>query len=647
MKPSRQPHSTENGHRSTFRPTKASRNQNAANTSAKRGRMTLDQPSQLPAIHQLPWDKQPSTTVVEITTPSELMTDTCWTAQHLSPTWQQSSPGVMNRLAHHVPTPAQGSVTDVERRNSLVDQRSFAQRAVPQPEALYAPFSPLGASSGSEEDTIGDEFPSSRSSTASPVTVPERVKTTLYTALGAGRLDPFQVYCKKDLPLYIHEVLDHYLHHVCCSFTLVADGVGQSVVLSHIMGHAMGDILTWYTIILAGVTHYLYVHGDRHLSPEFGMLRLSYKTQAMALVREQLAQDPNNVSENTLFAINTLAVHGGALFERGFQRDRLGDAKTFARANNVNYYSSIAIEWEHWHMFTKLIRKRGGPTTLSRPEGLPGFPPSPGPGCLTTSDIMIAWRHLKCPEFSLLISTDQVINMPGIQNDQEGISLSQKLLSGFPAMPKSNMHFKRLAIFLKHVRKLLVDFEQFQRGAAPRLDIRKLYWTRMMLMHDLLLLPDLEMSDNPLDLLYELVRNCSLAFMQVVLCPVVASNHMPEKILKQLIPVLKRSTEAIHGRTLDREHPSLFLWAVLLAGMLAMEHYQTRNDSVLLDEVSAFIDRIPIKAEKASWSMAVRVAQTFLWLESDCEPPGRRYWNYACLWLAERQRSAAIAQAVT
>ena len=506
---------------------------------------------------------------------------------------------------------------------------------------MYAPFSPPCTSDNSDEDGTAAVNQSSRSSSDSPV--PESVKLTLYNALGAGRLDPFQVYCKTDLPLYVHEILDHYLHRVACSFTLAAEGVGQVAVMGHVMGHAMKDPLTWYTIILAGVTHYLFVHGDQLVQQELPMLRLSYKTEAIALIRENIATDPNNVSESTLFAINTLAAHSGALFEKGFKRDRLQDAKSFGAANNMNYYTSIAISWEHWNMFTRLIRKRGGPSTLSRPEGVPGFPPSPGPGCLTTTDIMIAWRNLRCPEFPLIYSTEYVANLDVFKNDSQGIALSQKLLSGFPAMPKSTMHFKRLNIFLKHVRKVVVDYEQYQRGAAPDLDLRKLYWTRMLLMHDLLLLPDLDMSDNPSDLLYELCRNCLLAFMQLVLCPVVADNNMPDKILKQLLPVLQRSTVAIHGRTLEREHPSLFLWAVLLAGMLAMEHYQTRNDSVLLDQVSSYINRLPIKAEKSSWSMALKVAQTFLWLDSECESSGRRYWNYACLWLAEHRRDAAAA----
>lgn len=437
--------------------------------------------------------------------------------------------------------------------------------------------------------------------------------------------------------MYVHGVLDHYLQHVCTSFTLVAHGIQRNAVLSYVMDQAMRDPLTWYAIILAGTTHYMFVHSELGVPDEIRMLRLSYKTQALAEIRRNISNSPNRVSESTLFAINTLANHGGAEFPKGFRHDRIQTSKTFGTANNMNYYTTVDIEWEHWNVFTRLLRQRGGPTTLTHPPNIPGFPPSPGPGCLTTADTTIAWRNLRCPEFPLAVHTNQVIGLQPFESDDAAIALGRKLGTGFPVMPKSNMHFRRLTSLLKNMHKLLIDYEQHQRGAASSFDLRLVYWTRLMLLHDLLLLPDLEDSDNPMDLIYELCRNCLLAFMQLVLVPVVASNRMPEKILKQLIPVLQRSTIAIHGRTLDREHPSLFLWALLLSGMLAMEHYQTQGESALLDEVSMFIGRVPIKAEKSSWSMASKVAQTFLWLESECDAPGRRYWDYACLWLAEKR----------
>ena len=35
------------------------------------------------------------------------------------------------------------------------------------------------------------------------------VESPRSAALGAGRVDPFNAYCQRDVPLYVHEMLDH------------------------------------------------------------------------------------------------------------------------------------------------------------------------------------------------------------------------------------------------------------------------------------------------------------------------------------------------------------------------------------------------------------------------------------------------------
>lgn len=524
----------------------------------------------------------------------------------------------------------------------LADRHLSDTTASPPP---YTPFSPPASHDASDDEPNTTHPTSSRSSSSSPANSDSAYnKVSLITVLGAGRLDPFQVYCKKDLPIYVHGVLDHMLQHVASSFSLAEKPAALSAVKDYVMSHAMTDPLTWYTIILSGITHHMFAHGEGAMSKEQVMLRLSYKTQAIVEIRSEIQRQNGQVSEAVLFAINTLAAHGGGNFDKPIKTDRIQESKAFGKANAVNYYSTIDIEWEHWNTMTRLVRQRGGPQTMTGSSVIAGYPPSPGPGCLTATDVLIAWRSLKCPEFALVVSTDKVTNLQRLTRDMHATTLSQKMLSGFPAFPKNIMHARRLTNLLQKIRTLLVDFDQHQRDVAPDLDLRLLYWTRLMLLHDLLLLPDLETSDNPMDLIYEVVRNCLLAFNQLVLTPVVASNRMPEKILAQLLPVLRRCITSIHGRTLDREHPSLFLWAVMLSGMLAMEHYQSWADSGLLDEVSIFFERVPFKAEKSSWPMAAGVLKNFLWLESECDGPGSRYWNYACLWVAERKHSGEGAE---
>ncbi|KPI35219.1 uncharacterized protein AB675_10136 [Cyphellophora attinorum] len=609
-----------------------------ANISAKRGRPTTS-PHMVLTADVL--TKRPSHVVTEVLLTPQVL----FAAQTLPPPDLKRPISRLHRPPQQLPG-----------RTSSFTMPSPCTADATTVNSPYSPYFPFDSPKSTPETSDDNDSPTYlfpvTSRTGSPDDPTGPAPATLQTALGAGRLDPFSVYCKQDLALEVHEMIDHNLQHVCCSFTLATKPVEIDKVKAYIMGHAMSDPITFYAIILAGVTHYIFSHGENEVSPEVRMLRLSYKTQAMVEIRKDIEQRQGKVSDACLFAINTLAAHGGGDFGKGgLSLDRTQDGKALGNANALNYYSAIETEWDHWNIFTKLMRQRGGPGTLEHPANVRGFPPSPGPGCMTTTDVLIAWRNLQCPEFPLWVSTDKVIDLQRLERDPPAALLMQKLLSGFPAMPRNNMHSRRLTALLKKTRTLLVDFDQYQRDVQQKpaketkVDIRLLYWTRLMLLHDLLLLPDLSLSDNPLELMYELCRNGLLAFEQLVLVPVAASNRLPEKLLTNLLPLLQRCVTSIHGRTLDREHPSLFLWAVMMAGMLAMEHYVAFGNSTLLDKVSAFFDRVSIKPEKNAWSMAAAMLRSFLWLDSECDTPGQRYWNYACLWLAERTRNQAQAEA--
>jgi hypothetical protein len=608
----------------------------SANISAKRNRVQVCKPRRIdapksPAVHVTTCDVDPSP--AEVADRPSLHHLSSQHPSHntlttvLNSTDKTNAPSIHGRR----PLAMQRTSSDKNRQENSGSAREHSSH--------FSPFSPNSDSSLSNDSGSPPVMEaSSRSSTASP----SHGMYLLNTALGAGRLDPFQVYCKRDLPLYVHRILDHFLNFVCTTFTLADKPHELDVVRAYVMGWAMKDPLTWYAIITSGVTHFMYSHGSLSVPNEVHMLRLSYKTEAMKELRHTLIQERENVSDRTIFAINTLAVHAGVVIDKGFTQDRIQFSKALGRANSMDYYSTIDHVHEHWNMQVKLMRPRGGPNGISQPNNIRGYPPSPGPGCLTIADIVIAWRNLRCPEFPLPTGTFQVINAQGFDRDATAADMKRRLLSGIPALPKNTMHFRRLNTLLQHIRTLVVDFDQYQRGSAgPGFDLRLLYWTRLMLLHDVLLLPEMTASENPNDLIYELCRLGLTAFMQLVLVPIVASSRLPEKILKQLLPILRKCHAPLHGRILDREHPSLFLWCAALAGMLAMEHYQSLNDSTLLDEVSVLFENVPLKTEKSSWPLAADILRTFIWLDSECDAPGQRYWNYACLFLTELRREGS------
>lgn len=197
---------------------------------------------------------------------------------------------------------------------------------------------------------------------------------------------------------------------------------------------------------------------------------------------------------------------------------------------------------------------------------------------------------------------------------------------------------------LKHMRCIIVDYEQWQRlkntsPSNPNLpDIRRIYWLRHFLLHDILSLPMVSqrLGGSKTELGYELCRLSCLAFMQLVIYPLASMNNMPAKILTKLVPVLDLWTKPAEGKILSQDYPGVFLWALVLASMLAFEHYETTNDPSWMDRVAGYFERVHIKAEKSSWASVKGMVGNYLWLDSECDGPGKRAWDYACLWLAAR-----------
>ncbi|ETN39248.1 uncharacterized protein HMPREF1541_05471 [Cyphellophora europaea CBS 101466] len=454
--------------------------------------------------------------------------------------------------------------------------------------------------------------------------------------LGAGRLDPFGVYPSTvyqstgALPLYVHEVIDHCINHTSLAFVPSDDPNDLSVIKRHIMMSVMSDALSWYTVVLAGVTHLSFARGETEIPREKQLLRLSYKTEAMSGIREDITNNGGVASDRVLLAINTLSSHGALDDISGFKQDKIQNRKAFGAANDMNYYTIMRPGTQHWLSLVKFVEDRGGiKSTLQSPGLATG---------IAFCDVLFSWRELEPPKFPCIIDTEEAIKASRHKPDADAISFARRLLSGFASLMDTRWLYARLMVRLKHIRCIIVDFEQWQRKASSLPDIRRLYWLRHFLLHDLLSLPMVSqrLGGSKTELGYELCRLSCLAFMQLVIYPLASMNQMPEKILKKILPVLDLWTKPAEGKVLSQEHPGVFLWALVLASMLAFEHYETMNDSAWMDSVAQYFDRVTIKAEKRAWPMVKSIMGTYLWLDSECDASGQRAWNYACLWLAAR-----------
>lgn len=251
----------------------------------------------------------------------------------------------------------------------------------------------------------------------------------------------------------------------------------------------------------------------------------------------------------------------------------------------------------------------------------------------------MAWRNFSPPKFPAVIDTEAEIKKNKHKPDAEAISYARRLLSGFSSMVDNRWLFAKLMTRLKHMRCILVDYEQWQRKSPQLPDIRRIYWIRHFVLHDLLSMPIIgsRLGGNVTELGYELIRLSCLGFMQLVIYPMAAINDIPSKILEKTVPLLEAWTKPAEGKILSQDHPGIFLWSLMLSSMLAFEHYETHSDPQWMDSVARYFDRVSIKAEKRAWPMVKAIMGTYLWLGSECDGPGQRAWNYACLWLAARE----------
>lgn len=490
-----------------------------------------------------------------------------------------------------------------------------------------------------EQDSVADSSSSSdTSSTAfSPYDRSQTPPVTPFSVLSAARYDPFDVYCKQELPMFIHEILNHHLTHVCAFFSLSTALDSINATRNHILSHAINDPLSWYTVVFAAATHYAYVH-RRQPSKQAENLRLSYKTYAMQEIRADIKRNHGRASERVIFGINTLAAHGFCEDLNDMHYDPIQERKVFGTANEIHYYSSMETTGYHWSMLIKLASERGGPGTLHCAD-VDNYPPSPGPGCLNIMDTLNAWRELRAPIFDMEVSSKDALAQRTHKPDDAAIALSKKLTSGFDTAHFHSKEMTDLVKVIEHTRELLVDFDQHQRGGENRPAIRLLYWARMLVLCDLLRVPDHSVQDaatNPEILYHEICRISCIAFYQLVLFPIMSMNRMPEKILSRLFPMLELCIKPINGQLLIHDQPWLYFWALILGSLLAFEHYQSTGDSDLMDQMAAYFEHGPIKHDRHAWPAVKKAVSSFIWLDSECDGPGEQVWKYVCMYMTTR-----------
>lgn len=474
-----------------------------------------------------------------------------------------------------------------------------------------------------------------------------RSNFSLLTHLGASRSDPFNVYIAKDLPMYVHNLMDHMATVACKAYIPSSRLADHETVRSQLMEHAMSDSLAWYSIMMATITHLSFVSGHATVPHRENLLRISYRTKTISLIQTDMATHAGVPSETGLLGIATLIVHGGTASDRPFRHSTVQTRKAFGTANDMHYYSSLDLDATHWHMLARCVQARGGVGAIKLKAMAM---------VLASADALFAWRTLSPPIMEPFVPTAMAIAFASFRPDVVAEGEMRKMLSGLPAAFRTcpERPYAGLYETMQHVRTLCVRFGQRERRRAERApmcpDLLQIHMARVLVVIDLLRLEALGLGGK-LETVYEMCRRAVLAFMQLVLFPIAENNDMPNRLLGMILPALNLTRNRLRqeeelwqtrpGGRPPKEgevNSGLLLWAWMLAGMLALEELQTNGKSDWMDELAPLIVDMPIKAEKSTWPLVKGVMQTFLWLNSECDSQGQQWWNYACLWIRARQR---------
>lgn len=479
-----------------------------------------------------------------------------------------------------------------------------------------------------------------------------RSNLSLLSRFASGRRDPFNTYAHQDQPIYIHDIVDYLINEATEAYAS-SDKPGEfQVVRSQLMGEIMCDSLIWYTVITAAIVHRSFMQGHTKIPLNERLLRLSYYNKVIDLVNRDIKANSGIPSESGLLAIiGFVAANGASGTERPFLHDKVQARKAFGKANDMHYYSAQELDYTHWRMLAQFVRSRGGVSSLKLKVMAM---------VVASYDSLTAWSRLSKPLLDSMLPTATALMLAVQKADDVANSQARKMLSGLPVGFRTcpEVPYATLYEAMQHMRTIVVRFSQWQRRRerAWRPDLRQIHLTRILLMHDFLNLDSMETDGTGMPLTFEMCRHAAFAFMQLVLYPIARNNDMPNRLLKAILPLLqlaqtrlgeaakaRRGSVGLRERSMEGGvNAGLFIWLWILAGMLALEELQTKETSEWMDKVAPFLQDMPIKAEKSSWPQVKDMMETFLWLDSECDPQGQQWWNYACLWLQARVRDDGL-----
>ncbi|KAJ9609466.1 hypothetical protein H2200_005793 [Cladophialophora chaetospira] len=452
----------------------------------------------------------------------------------------------------------------------------------------------------------------------------------IQTLLGASRADPFRTGCISDAPPYVHEMLDHAVSYQWSEFRLSDTGDMLNAAKAEIMHSVLKSPQAWYAAIFAGATHDAYQHGVYGVPKQNEQLRLYYKTKAIEAVLADVSQNGDMVSEESLLSMTVLASHGTGERLKGADSAKRRDLRLpfVPHVHGVEYYSAMDTGTEHLNAIYSLVDKRGGLRTI-RTRSLAIS--------IQLYDIYASWNQLKSPRFDLLAPTKYSLSLRTHKSDALANDLLEQSTIGFHALLSIYSSLDQIAEIAHNASIFSADFDQLircyhlpkeeQRFGTPNIALVK--FTRWCVLHDILMLPVAGTNHvlEPEHTISELCRLILLSYALFAVVPMPAENKLHNRLAEQLERSLHDAVELeVPGR-----HSDLFLCAIGWAFMCAHKAVGYRKLGRLLRTLVGFLEQQDlVLLDVKQWPTVADIMKSFLWLDSYCEEPGRKFWACAC-----------------
>ncbi|KAL2070240.1 hypothetical protein VTL71DRAFT_13266 [Oculimacula yallundae] len=409
--------------------------------------------------------------------------------------------------------------------------------------------------------------------------------------LGAGRIDPFSAFagaCSR-----VHELIDHSRLMFTLAMTLLLPGILTATAktensITRAWCSELGYPLLFHTLAFAGSIHLDCLRYEK-IYPD-SRIALTHKLAIIRILNE-LLKDPKKAASQdiAIFAILILASH---------------DTMDW-----LNIFGTCRHDPKHLEAVTELMTLKGGLESLEQ-YGLSEI--------FVAGGVISSTRSLTKP------------HPPPMKSAELRFKCFINWATSFPRPPIlviSSAFVKYLEYGISHdmvstfnsVGAMTQAIRYYVDGEPDSLELGLIAQTRVDVQQLLLSLP--RATDTPDALyasIYETCRLTGLIYGIAVILPVPNSYPLFQELVQRLQAALELAQIEGYGDVLGDLH----LWNLVMGGIAASDKPERCR---YVERLAAYGRTIRM----CDWNEVANIMERFLWLDSACEPGGRKLWAEA------------------